>query len=104
MNGYFSTILSFSLWLSRWRLLAIDNQAFKFLVEGMEDPRPRVRNMWPSWAFPSVLTYLNESPFELLQAAPLICVALKTLFLTAIASGKRCSELHACSVGKYAIF
>ena len=103
VNSYLSAILSFHSGC-RDGCSAVNNQVLKFLIEGMENSRPRVRNMWPSWDLPTVLIFLNESPFEPLQAAPLRCVAMKTLFLTAIAPGKRCSELHALSVGKYTIF
>lgn len=81
-----------------------NNLSLKFLIEGMEITRPKERHIWPSWDLPTVLKYLNESPFEPLQSAPIRSLAMKTLFLIALASGKRCSELHALAIGKCAIF
>ena len=59
---------------------------------------------WLSWDLPTVLNYLNHKPFEPLQAVPLRLIAIKTLFLIAIALGKQCSELHSLGVGKFTVF
>ena len=42
--------------------------------------------------------------FEPRQSAPVRNIAIKTTFLIAVASGKRCSELQALSVGRFSIF
>ena len=45
-----------------------------------------------------VLRALSEAPFEPLHKASLHCLAIKTAFLVAIASGHRISTLHALSI------
>ena len=45
-----------------------------------------------------VLRALAEAPFEPLHKASLHCLAIKTAFLVAIASGHRVSTLHALSI------
>ena len=53
------------------------------------------RNLMPSWDLAAVLEALKEGPFEPIRKAELKWVTLKTVFLVALASGKRRSELHA---------
>jgi hypothetical protein len=74
------------------------------MLEGMNISRPISRKVWPSWDLPTVLGKLNEAPYEPIQAASLRDMALKTLFLVAVASGRRCSELHALSIGSRTVF
>ena len=76
----------------------------KLLLEGMNISRPMDRKVWPSWDLHIVLDKLNQAPFEPIESASLRDVALKTLFLIAMASGRRCSELHALSVGSRTVF
>jgi hypothetical protein len=76
----------------------------KLMLEGMNISRPMARKVWPSWDLPIVLEKLNQRPYEPIQSASLHDVAKKTLFLLAVASGRRCSELHALSVGKHMVF
>ena len=80
------------------------NKPLKLLIEGMSNKRPKLRNIWPAWDLPKVLEYLAGSPFEPLQAASLRDLTLKTIFLIAIASGRRCSELHALAIGRFIVF
>ena len=80
------------------------SKALKLLIEGMSNKRPKLRNIWPSWDLPRVLEYLAGNPFEPLQAASFRDLTLKTIFLIAIASGRRCSELHALATGRFIIF
>ena len=82
----------------------INSKCLKFMIEGMEISRPRTRNLWPSWDLPLVIDRLNIAPFEPLESAPIRDLAMKTLFLIALASGKRCSEFQALSIGKFAVF
>ena len=70
----------------------------------MANKRPRVRNIWPSWDLPKVLEFLRGRPFEPMQSASLRDLTLKTIFLIAIASGRRCSELHALAIGRFMVF
>jgi integrase len=81
-----------------------NNQTLKLLIEGMLIARPRVRNIWPSWDLPTVLDKLELAPFEPIQSASLRDTALKTIFLLALATGRRCSELHALAVGRFIVF
>jgi integrase len=49
----------------------------------------------PSWNLALVLQALTQAPLEPLKDASLKLLTLKTIFLIALASGKRRSELHA---------
>ena len=60
--------------------------------------RPPSRSLVPSWSLPAVLRVLAEAPFEPLQKVSLFFLTVKTVFLLAIASGQRCSSIHALSV------
>ena len=60
--------------------------------------RPPARSLVPSWSLPAVLRVLAEAPFEPLQKVSLFFLTVKTVFLLAIASGQRCSSIHALSV------
>ena len=60
--------------------------------------RPPVKTLLPAWSLPVVLRALSEAPFEPLHKASLHCLAIKTAFLVAIASGHRISTLHALSI------
>ena len=51
----------------------------------------------PSIHLALVLNFLTGAPFEPMQTALLKFVTLKTVFLTLLASGSRCSEVHALS-------
>jgi len=81
-----------------------DNQSLKLLLVGMFNARPMVRKIWPSWDLSIVLEKLQKQPFEPLSAASLRDLTIKTLFLIAISSGRRCSELHALAIGNNMIF
>ena len=60
--------------------------------------RPPVKTLLPAWSLPVVLRALSGAPFEPLHKASLHCLAIKTAFLVAIASGHRISTLHALSI------
>ena len=49
----------------------------------------------PSWDLSLVLMSLTKAPFEPLKVASLKILAFKTVFLMALASGKRRGEVHA---------
>jgi len=61
----------------------------------MFNTRPPVRKVVPAWDISVVLQYLAGSPFEPLSSATLRDTTLKAVFLVALASGRRQSELHA---------
>jgi hypothetical protein len=50
------------------------------------------------------LESLSVAPFAPIQSASLRDAGLKTLFLIAVASGRRCSELHALAIGQFMVF
>ena len=55
---------------------------------------PPQRKILPQWSLPLILQVLLKPPFEPLQKSDLKHLTLKTVFLTALASGRRRSELH----------
>jgi integrase len=103
VRGYLTAIQSIHTGCKDGTLVK-NNQTLKLLIEGMLITRPRVRNIWPSWDLPTVLEKLKVEPYEPIQAASLRDTALKTIFLIAVASGRRCSELHALSIGRFIVF
>ena len=60
--------------------------------------RPPEKTLLPAWSLPVVLRALAEAPFEPLHKVSLHCLAIKTAFLVAIASGQRVSALHALAI------
>ena len=68
------------------------------LITGMSNLRPRKRSLVPNWSLPLVLNILSKAPFEPLATASMKFVTLKTVFLIAISSGRRVSEIHALSI------
>ena len=60
--------------------------------------RPPEKTLLHAWSLPVVLRALAEAPFEPLHKVSLHCLAIKTAFLVAIASGQRVSALHALSI------
>ena len=74
-----------------------DDGSIRLLLEGMFNTRPPSRKVVPMWDLNSVLDYLKGPPFEPLSKATLKYLTLKTIMLVALASARRCSELHALS-------
>jgi integrase len=54
-----------------------------------------VRELLPSWDVKVVLRFLKKVPFEPLSKCGLQSLTFKTVFLVALASARRCSELQA---------
>ena len=81
-----------------------DSQAIHFMIEAMNIECPRRRKIIPAWDLPTVLDFLNKDPFEPIQSASLRNIAIKTVFLIAVASGRRCSELHALAIDDHIVF
>ena len=75
-----------------------DDKSIRLLLDGMFNSRPPARKIVPAWDLNVVLNYLAGSPFEPMRSATLRDTTLKTVFLVALASGCRQSELHALSV------
>ena len=71
-----------------------DENLTRFLDSFHRD-RPKGRRGIPSWNLSLVLHQLTKAPFEPLKEASLKHLTFKTVFLLALGSGKRRSEIHA---------
>ena len=65
------------------------------LLDSFHRDRPKGRRGIPSWNLSLVLHQLTKAPFEPLKEASLKHWTFKTVFLLALGSGKRRSEIHA---------
>ena len=65
------------------------------LLDSFHRDRPKGRRGVPSWNLSLVLHQLTKPPFEPICNASLKHVTFKTVFLLALGSGKRRSEMHA---------
>ena len=65
------------------------------LLDSFHGDRPKGRRGIPSWNLSLVLHQLTKAPFEPLKEASLKHLTFKTVFLLALGSGKRRSEIHA---------
>ena len=81
--------------------LDIANDAnLKDLIKSFYRDRPRNMRTLPHWDLSVVLHALSKPPYEPLHEAELKWLTLKTVFLVALASGKRRSEIHALIFNK----
>ena len=64
------------------------------LLDSFHRDRPKGRRGIPSWNLSLVLHQLTKAPFEPLKEASLKHLTFKTVFLMALGSGKRRSEIH----------
>ena len=65
------------------------------LLDSFHRDRPKGRRGIPSWNLSLVLHQLTKAPFEPLKEPSLKHLTFKTVFLLALGSGKRRSEIHA---------
>ena len=65
------------------------------LLDSFHRDRPKGRRGIPSWNLSLVLHQLTKAPFEPLKETSLKHLTFKTVFLLALGSGKRRSEIHA---------
>ena len=65
------------------------------MIASMELQRPRTTPVLPQWDLGVVLEALSKSPYEPLRETSFKHLTLKTVFLLAMASAGRRSELHA---------
>ena len=65
------------------------------LLDSFHRDKPRGRRGVPSWNLSLVLHQLTKPPFEPMRKASLKHLTFKTVFLLALGSGKRRSEIHA---------
>ena len=72
-----------------------DSYELGSLIRSLQIERPPQRKLAPQWNLSLVLQALLKPPFEPIQASDLKSLTLKTVFLLALASGRRRSEIHA---------
>ena len=65
------------------------------LLDSFHRDKPKGRRGVPSWNLTLILHQLTKAPFEPMQKASLKHLTFKTVFLLALGSGKRRSEIHA---------
>ncbi|XP_063442143.1 uncharacterized protein LOC134722452 [Mytilus trossulus] len=68
------------------------------LIKGLYNINPPIRQLAPNWDLPLVLQVLTKTPFEPLEEAELKYLTLKTVFLMALASAARVSEIHSFTI------
>ena len=71
------------------------NENLTRLLDSFHRDRPKRRRGIPLWNLSLVLHQLTKPPFEPLRKASLKHLTFKTVFLLALGSGKRRSEIHA---------
>ena len=69
------------------------------LLKGISISRPPTIKLLPEWELPLVLELLKKPPFEPLSLAPLKYLTWKSLFLVAIITYSRASDIQALKVG-----
>ena len=72
-----------------------NSQLLGSLIRSFQLERPPQRKIAPQWNLSLVLQSLLKPPFEHIAKCELKFLTLKTVFLVALASGRRRSELHA---------
>ena len=75
-----------------------DNNTLHHLIRGMFVERPLVRKLVSSWDLFQTLDTLLRAPFEPMGSASLFHLSIKVVFLMAIATARRHSELHSLTV------
>ena len=71
------------------------NPALKSLLRNIEMEKWQPQRHFPEWSLALVLSALTKPPFEPLDQASDQLLTWKTVFLIALASGKRWGEIHA---------
>ena len=74
------------------------NPVLSELIRSFELQRPVQRSLTIKWDLSWVLVCLQKPPFEPLDKASKFHVTIKTAFLLALATAKRCSEIHALAM------
>ena len=90
VKGYRAVISSVQPWVGK-------DEDFSTLIKSFEKDHPKRSAGSLSWNLDVVLKYLCSGIFEPLSSSSLRNLTLKTLFLLALASAKRVSELQALS-------
>lgn len=73
------------------------------LLRGVFNTRPPMYKLLPEWDLLLVLEQLKTAPFEPMKDARLKFVTWKTVFLVAITTFRRCSDLRALQLGEGAV-
>ena len=76
------------------------NKLLSKLIKGIFHTNPTSNQLLPNWDLPLVLEALTKPPFEPLRSIELKFLSWKTVFLLALASAARVSELHALSTNE----
>ena len=74
------------------------NPVLSELMRSFKLQRPVQRSLTPKWDLSWVLVSLQKPPFEPLDKASKFHVTIKTAFLLALATAKRCSKIHALAM------
>ena len=74
------------------------NPVLSELIRSFELQQPVQRSLTPKWDLSWVLVCLQKPPFEPLDNSSKFHVTIKTAFLLALATAKRCSEIHALAM------
>ena len=88
IKGYHSAI-SLTISSSCSRTEFTDSYELGSLIRSFQIERPPQRKLAPQWNLSLVLQALLKPPFEPIQASDLKSLTLKTVFLLALASGRR---------------
>ena len=67
-------------------------------MRSLELQCPVQRSLTPKWDLSWVLVSLQNSPFEPLHKASQLHITIKMAFLLALATAKRCNEIHALAM------
>ena len=92
IDGYRSAIADK---LGNSTINASKDENLTHFLDSFHRDRPKGRRGIPSWNLSLVLHQLTKVPFEPLKEASLKHLTFKTVFLLALGSGKRRSEIHA---------
>ena len=98
IDGYKTAITNHLKQISPLQVATDEN--LRDLIKSFYRDRPRNMRTLPHWDLSVVLHALSKTPYEPLEKAQLKWLTLKTVFLVALASGKRRSELHALIFNK----
>ena len=76
-----------------------ESHLLKLVVQGATLKEARTPRHFPAWDLRLVLESLRSDPYEHIGSCKLSNLTYKTVFLISLASGRRCSEIHALSYG-----
>ena len=74
----------------------------KLVMKGASYNDARSPKLFPAWDIFPVLESLRLPPYEPIETCDLSSLSFKTAFLIALASGRRCSEVHALQNSSFA--